>query len=166
MIMPTELVFLGGILVVAAGAVTYFLISVTSRSIRPILAEGDHTPNVPDRSRAHRRKLSVLLDNLRSTTDSPDSCRVGQITRLYFANWYSLRLTVEEWVNSWTVRIQYLGARKPLYETQRCSLDAAKCAGIEFAAQHVLRAAGKAGPERCAANLVWNEERQAAALQP
>jgi hypothetical protein len=113
----------------------------------------------PNRSRAHRRNLNVLLlDNLRSTTDSPDSGHIGQITGRYVANWHSLRLTVEQRVNSWTIRVQFLGARKPLYETQCCSLDEAKSAGIEFAALRVLSTAGQASPEKFARTLAWNEE--------
>jgi len=81
-----------------------------------------------------------------------------QIAKRYAVNWCSLRLTVDPNVDSWTVRVQYLGAHKPLYEAQRRSLDEAKVGGLEFAMFHVVGGGMQDSPEKLARALAWKEQ--------
>jgi hypothetical protein len=84
------------------------------------------------------------------------------MSRRYAATWHSLRLTVDEGLNSCTIRVHYFGALRPLYEVECTNLEQAKAAGITFLTSHVNGVMFRHSRERIAGGSV---ERGMSAVQ-
>jgi hypothetical protein len=77
------------------------------------------------------------------------------IRRGYVTACHDLQLAVETGGDGWIAQVRDSHDGRTLYNAQRCSLDAAKVAGAEYA---MFRAGqGRQTPEQLARELSWQE---------
>jgi len=80
-----------------------------------------------------------------------------QIRRGYRAQWRDLAFYVEGGTDRWTLRVQRAQDNQPLYTGERCGIQAARSAAVEFGVFSELGPSSAVIPSQLAGQLSWQE---------